>query len=117
MGVSSNQSATACWEYHKAKVRLIDRDEPLPTDWHYGNYALAEGLRLYGLLQPQWAWSTRSVPQVLLFRNTRFLLRSQMSEEHVECYAVFEGKPKTWRIQAGYQRLTQYSKKVVIYRL
>ncbi len=117
MGLSNNTAGVANWSYLRSKVRLVDPKDPLPEGWQHGNYALAEGLRLYGLFQPQWAWAKRSVPQVLLFQGTRFYLRSQMHEEHAKCYAVFVEKSDIWRIQAGYLGMEKYSEKTVIYKL
>jgi len=114
--LSGNQPGPVSWMYLASKVQLIDPKDPLPDGWKYGNYALAEGLRLYGLFQPQWAWAKRSVPQVLLFKGTRFFLRSKMHEEHAKCYAVFAEELGVWRIQAGYLNMEGHAEKSVIYK-
>lgn len=116
MSCSNNTAGPASWMYLRSKVRLTDPEDPLPEGWHYGNYALAEGLRLYGLFQPNWAWRKRSVTQVLIFPGTRFYLRSQRHEEHAKCYAVFDEESGTWNIQAGYLNMKGDFKKVVAYQ-
>lgn len=116
MLASNNKPGATEWSYLPAKVRLIDSKEKIPEGWGHGNYALAEGLRLYGLFQPRWAWAKRSVPQVLLFQGTRFHLRSRMHEEYAQCYAVYDNESGTWRIQAGYLNMEGHAEKSVIYK-
>lgn len=116
MRLANNTPGTPDWMYLPSKVRLIDPKESLPEGWQHGNYALAEGLRLSGLFKPTWAWAKRSLPQVLIFRGTRFYLRSQMHEEYAKCYALYNDKTGTWRIQAGYLNMDGHSEKSVIYK-